>query len=210
MTRTAWLGIATLLAALLGALAASAGLFWTPPGAAAFNEAFPLYVAMIPTSTAGLALALWGLGKIATPRFLPAFLIGCGVVTGLAWSFLLWLEMTSGAFPPETCCTARTTYAIDLGVIAPGCIAAGLTLWRGARWGPWLALPLLSIAVLLLPMMVLQTVMQLRARVALGPEAAAPFIGFTLVSGGTAWFLRALLREARNPEKSIQTGRGTP
>jgi hypothetical protein len=104
-------------------------------GAVAFNEAFPLYVAMIPVSTAGLVMALRGLGDVATPRFLPSFLIGCGVVTSLVWSLLLWIEMTSGAYPPATYYTARATYAIDLGVIAPGCAAAGAALWRSARWG---------------------------------------------------------------------------
>lgn len=178
-------------------------------GAVAFNEVFPLYVAMIPVSTAGLALALSGIGDTGTPRFLPAFLIGCGALTGLAWTLLLWLEMATGAYPPATYYTVRTTYAIDLGVIAPGCIAAGVALWRATRWGLTLSLPLLSIAALLLPMMVLQTIMQLRAGVAFGPEAAAPFVGFLLVSGGAVWFLRSLVRgaHAAAPDRSAREHR---
>ncbi len=147
---------------------------------------------------------------MGTARFLPALLIGCGAVTGRAWTLLLWLEMANGAYPPATYHTVRTTCAIDLGVIAPGRVTAGVALWHGARWGLAHALSLLSIAAVLLPTIVLQTVMQLRAGVAFGPEAAAPFIGFMLVSGGAAWFLRALVRGAEDPTLKRQTGNGTP
>ncbi len=268
MSSLAWLRIVTLVATALGAIAAAAGLFWTPPGdmpaapelygqglyrrdtpftaggaqgadllsllgvapaalwallrlptrsarlvvaashawwlylggslalgAVAFNEAFPLYVAMMPVSTVGLALALRDLGKRPPPRLLAGFLIGCGLVTGLAWTLLLWLEMAAGAYPPEAYYTVRTTYAIDLGIIAPGCLAAGVALLKSWRWGLALAVPLLAIAALLLPMMALQTAMQLRAGVAFGPEAAAPFLGFLLVSSGAIYFLWRLARK---------------
>lgn len=163
-------------------------------GAIAFNEAYPLYVALMPLSAWALILSLQGLTLERTPRGLPAFLVGAGVITGLAWSVLLWIEMTSAAFPPETYYTVRTTYAADLGLIAPGCVAAGIGMTRGQAWGTWLGLPLLWLAALLLPMMVLQTIMQLRAGVAFGPEAGAPFVGFGLVSGGAIWFLMHLRR----------------
>lgn len=158
-------------------------------GAVAFNELFPVYVLLMPVSAAGLALSLHGLALPRPPRALSPFLIACGAVTGSVWSLLLGLEMSDGAFPPESYYTVRTTYAMDLGLIAPGCIAAGLALSRGWRWGVILALPLLSIAALLLPMMTLQTLMQIGAGVVFGPEAAVPFVGFALVSGGAAWFL---------------------
>lgn len=158
-------------------------------GAIAFNEAFPLYVALMPLSLWTLVLSLGGLRLEWPPRGLPAFLIGAGVVTGLAWGLLLSIEMTTGTFPPETYYTVRTTYAADLGLIAPGCVAAGIGIARGRIWGARLGLPLLTFAALLLPMMVSQTIMQLRAGVSFGPEAAAPFLGFGLVSGGAIWFL---------------------
>lgn len=163
-------------------------------GAIAFNEAFPLYVALMPLSLCALIVALQGLTLRHPPRGLPAFLIGAGVVTGLAWAVLLWIEITTGAFPPDTYYTVRTTYAADLGLIAPGCIAAGIGIARGRGWGTQLGLPLLWLAALLLPMMVLQTLMQLRADVTFGPEAAAPFVGFGLISGGAIWFLLHLPR----------------
>ena len=158
-------------------------------GAVAFNEAFPLYVALMPVSLAGLTLSLARLPYLPTPRWLPAFLVGCGIVTGLVWALLLFFEMAGGEYPPASYYTSRTTYALDLGLIAPGCIAAGLGLHRGRRRAQWLAVPLLCFAGLLLPMMALQTLMQLRAGVSFGPEAVAPFAGFGLVSGGAAWFL---------------------
>lgn len=172
-------------------------------GAIAFNEAFPLYVLMTPLSALGLVLSLRGADWAATPRWLPAFLLACGLVTGAAWSLLLWLEMAAGAYPPLTYYTARTTYALDLGLIAPGCIAAAVGLWRDQSWGMALAVPLLAIAALLLPMMLAQTIMQLRAGVAFGPEAAAPLIGFSLLSAGAVYFLWRLAR--RTPASGAST-----
>lgn len=163
-------------------------------GSVAFNEAFPLYVLMMPLPAVGLVLTLRDIDLAATPRWLPAFLLACGLVTGLAWALLLWLEMAAGAYPPRGYYTVRTTYALDLGLIAPGCVAAAVGLWRGRSWATALAIPLLSIAALLLPMMLAQTAMQLRAGVAFGPEAAAPLVGFSVVSAGAAWFLWALAR----------------
>ena len=163
-------------------------------GAVAFNEMFPIYVALIPVAVAALMLSLNGLSLSLLPRGLPFFLIACGLVTGMAWSVLLWMEMQGGTFPPQSYYTVRTTYALDLGIIALGCMAAGLALLQGLRWGAGLALSLLSIAALLLPMMVLQTIMQLRAGVSFGPEAAAPFVGFSLISAGAIWFLVRLAR----------------
>jgi hypothetical protein len=171
-------------------------------GAIAFNEAFPLYVTLMPLSLWALVLSLQDLRLEAPLRGLPTFLIGAGVVTGLAWGLLLWIEMTTGAFPPESNYTVRTTYAADLGLIAPGCVAAGIGIARGHEWGARLGLPLLTFAALLLPMMISQTIMQLRAGVSFGPEAAAPFLGFGLISGGAIWFLAGILRQLRLPEAS--------
>ena len=38
-------------------------------------------------------------------------------------------------------------------------------------------------------MMIAQTIMQLRLGVEFGPEAAAPMLGFSLISAGAAYFL---------------------
>lgn len=162
-------------------------------GAIAFNEAFPAYVLMTPLSAFGLLALLRGLDPPGAPRWLPAFLLACGLVTGAAWSLLLWIEMAAGDFPPASYYTARTTYALDLGLIAPGCVAAAVGLWGRRPWAMALSVPLLAIAALLLPMMLAQTVMQLRAGVAFGPEAAAPLLGFSAVSAGAAYFLWRLI-----------------
>lgn len=166
-------------------------------GAIAFNEAFVLYVALMPLSLWALLLAMRTLRFETVPRGLPSYLIAAGLVTGLAWGILLWLEMTSGAFPPEAYYTVRTTYAADLGLIAPGCIAAGLGIARHQPWATRLGLPLLALAALLLPMMAAQTAMQLTVGVAFGSEAAAPFLGFGLISLGAAVYLVGAPRHLR-------------
>ena len=163
-------------------------------GAVAFNELFPVYVAMLPVCGVGLALALQKVDQAGAPRFLAPFLFFSGIVTIGAWALLLWIEMATGQFPPHTYYTVRTTYAIDLGLIAPGCFAASVAVWRGWAWWPVLALPLLGIEATLLPMMTLQTIMQLQAGVVFGPEAAAPFLGFGLLSLASVWFLWRMAR----------------
>lgn len=165
-------------------------------GAVAFNELFPVYVGMLPICSIGLALALDRIDHVEAPRLLAPFLLFSGIITISAWSFLLWAEMASGQFPPITYYTVRTTYAIDLGFIAPGCLAAGIAVWKGwAKW-PVLAIPLLGVSATLLPMMALQTAMQVRAGVSFGPEAAAPLVGFGLLSPAAIWFLWRMSRDA--------------
>jgi hypothetical protein len=170
-------------------------------GAVAFNEAFPLYTALFPLAMVGLALCLRRLGLPYCPRALPAFLAACGIVTGAVWALLLGAEMRSGSFPPDSYYTVRTTFALDLGIVAPGCLASALALHKRWRWGMPLGLPLLSIAALLLPMMIAQTMMQLRAGVVFGPGAAAPLIGFGLLSGGALFFLWRVTRPGTGATK---------
>jgi hypothetical protein len=172
-------------------------------GAVAFNEAFPLYILMMPLSALGLSLVLQAVDLATVPPRLSAFLLFCGLGTLAVWSLLLWFEMAAGAYPPAGYYTSRTTYALDLSVIAPACIAAALGTRQGQPWGMALAVPMLAIAALLLPMMVAQTVMQLRADVALGPEAAAPLFGFAMLSAGAAYFLWRLARPR------LDTGHGS-
>ncbi len=165
-------------------------------GAVAFNELFPVYVGLIPVSIVGLALTLNRIGQVGTPRFLAAFLCVSGVVTIGTWTFLLWVELATNQFPPTTYYTVRTTYAIDLGLIAPGCFAASIAVWK--RWLSWpiLAIPLLGLEATLLPMMVLQTLMQVKVGVVFGLEAAAPLLGFGLISIVAFWFLGLIARQA--------------
>jgi len=163
-------------------------------GSVAFNEALPVYIAMLPVSLIGLATALPRLRIPNAPCLLALFLVFCGVTTAGAWTFLLWIEMAAGQFPPTTYYTVRTTYALDLGLIAPGCVAAGLAVWKRWAFWPYLSVPLLGVCATLLPMMALQTVMQISAGVTFGPEAIAPFLGFGLISPMAAWFLWRMAR----------------
>ncbi len=164
-------------------------------GAVAFNEMLPAYIAMLPVSILGVALALNGMERADAPDFLAPFLVVCGAMTAAAWVFLLWVEISADQFPPTTYYTVRTTYALDLGLIAPGCVAAGIA--AGSRWAWWpiLAIPLLGVCAALLPMMALQTAMQLQAGVTFGPEAAAPLVGFGVISPVAAWFLWMIARQ---------------
>ncbi len=165
-------------------------------GAVAFNEAFPLYVAAMPLSGWGLILAAQRVDGLRPPRGLAAFLAASGVVTAAVWVFLLVGEMVGGLSMAARS-SGRTTYALDLGVVAPVCLAAAWAVHDGRAWAMRMAVPLLGLAALLLPMMAAQTAMQLRAGAVFDSGAVAPFLGFGVVSVLAIVFLRRAVRGSR-------------
>lgn len=153
-------------------------------------------------AVAGAAIAC---GLLAAPRVarlapsagLGAFLAASGIVTAAVRSPLLGQELPAGiARAPYA---VRTTSALDLGLIAPLCLAAARGVGAGAGWAMRLVVPLPGLEALLLPLMAAQTAMQLRPDMTFGREAAAPFLGFGFLSGPTVLFLRRAPR-APHPE----------
>jgi hypothetical protein len=90
------------------------------------------------------------------------------------------------------------TYAIDLGIIMPAAITAGLLLLRHRAEGYVIACGLLVLEVLLAPLIMLQTASQLRAGEEFSTaEVVGPIGGFVVLAAGASVALFWIRRAAR-------------
>ena len=91
-------------------------------------------------------------------------MLGGGLVTATVWLGPLIISGLTGT-PPELLDhqTTMVTDALDLGVITPATLVAAYLLHRRRAQGYLVAFPLLVLMTFLLPMIVAQTVFQLRA-----------------------------------------------
>jgi hypothetical protein len=156
------LAVATpvLLVALVGAIRGSrrAQLVWIGTLAyavynyayyvfgSAFNDIFLLHVALFGASVFALGLALASLdaGGIAaafsarTPaRWIGGFLLATGAALGGAWGWLSLRFAITGKLPGGVYPAAaiHLVYTLDLALLAPSLVLAGVLLWRRAAWG---------------------------------------------------------------------------
>jgi hypothetical protein len=91
--------------------------------------------------------------------------------------------------------TTLVTVAVDSAVIAPAAVVAGLLIWRRHASGYIAAVPLLVLEALLAPLVLAQTISQLRAGVDLAPaEIIGPLAGFAILALAAASVLWAILR----------------
>jgi len=193
-------------------------------GTVVYNELFLLYVAIMASAGLAFALALARAGRAlpelpaALPtRTLALFLVVSGLVTAVVWLLPLVGAIRAGTPPPYMAhYTARVTDALDIGVILPACLAAGLLLWRRAPAGLLIAVPLLSLEALLLPMIGMQSMRQIQLGLSFTPgELIGPIGGFVLVSGLATLLLlrtiRALAAPGLGPPHRPRAGhRATP
>lgn len=170
--------------------------------ATAFNELFLLYVALLGTSFWAFTLLLGSL--LANPpalreplprRGAGTFLIVAGVVTAVIWVEAPLSSLMTGSAPAELgTYTTLFTHALDMAIIAPAVVLAGLLLMRGDHRGVVLAIPLLCLLVALLPVMAAQTWAQLAAGITFSPGQVVGIIGgFGVLALAGAAVLRRLL-----------------
>ncbi|HVZ39450.1 MAG TPA: hypothetical protein VHI13_09245 [Candidatus Kapabacteria bacterium] len=115
----------------------------------AFNPFFLVYVAIFALSSVAFLVNLGeidvaGLPAAVTPHFprrtFIAYSLGMGVMIALLWLRLTVSIMAAGRFPAEIAgMNTLQTQAMDLGMIVPLTISAGLLLWRRRPWGYMLA-----------------------------------------------------------------------
>lgn len=209
-----------LLAAAFGALAyvyASMALM------AAFNPFFLVYVAILSTSLFGLVLTLRTLedhdAATLERRPLPyrsggVFMLTSGAVTVAVWLLPLLTAQLAGN-PPDHLDhnTTMVTDALDLAVITPGAIIAGVLLLRRRPLGVIVAMPLLGIIVLLLPLIVGGTISQLAAGIEFTPaEIVGPIAGFGLLAVAGTTLLTVIVHRAADPlgDRQVLPGRPRP
>ncbi len=178
-------------------------------GTVAYNRLFPMYVVLFSTSLFAIATLQATLNRAAVaarlgtaPRRGPAaFLIVSGLVTLLVWGVPVVSAAVGGA-PTDHLDSYGTdvTYALDLGIITPTAVLAGVLILRRAASGYLLALSLLVLEAMLAPLITAQTISQLSAGIVFTPaEIAGPMGGFVAIAATATWFLIRLLRHFGDP-----------
>lgn len=172
----------------------------------AFNPLFLLYVATFALSGVALLITI---GRIDVAR-LPEHLserFPRKLFVGFSFTFagalvLLWLAriipiMISGTFPPELAgLTTLETQAIDLGMLVPLAISAGVLLHRGAPWGYLLSGLVLMFGVMMFISIPVWIVVPLLRQGEMNLVESAPFLILSIVGMALAWiFLRSVREE---------------
>jgi hypothetical protein len=135
------------------------------------------------------------------PRRGPAALmLASGVVTAGVWAAPLVTAVRRGGVPERLdSYSTPVTQALDLAVITPAALLAGVRILRRDPLGYLIASSLLVVEVLLAPLIAAQTAGQLAAGVRFPPgQVAGPiagFLGLALAAGRTfAGVLRSVAR----------------
>lgn len=116
----------------------------------AFNDVFLIHVAAMSASTGGLVLlgssidatrAARGVAGGTRARVVAVFTTFVGVALLGAWGtisarFAVTGDLPANVMPPSA---VHLVYALDMGVLAPMFVLAGVLLWRRVPWGAVLA-----------------------------------------------------------------------
>jgi len=112
---------------------------------AAFNDAFILHIAILSASIFALACALpqldlravvWALRDAIAVRTIGVFLALVGVLQGGLWAFLLIRNIATGELIADVPVAGQhLVFALDLGLLAPSLVLAGILLFRHTPFG---------------------------------------------------------------------------
>ncbi len=176
---------------------------------AAYNSLFLVYLALFSISLFGLIVCLSSFDVPALPshfceglptRGIGVYLIVSGVILLCIWFFLSILPaMLAGKAPSEVSLySTLVTFAVDMGVVAPGLIVSGWLLLRRAPLGYLLASTLLVFTVLLGTQLAVMGIVQFTA----GLIGVGQFIGmvvsFIILTLFAIWFTIALFRNLKD------------
>jgi hypothetical protein len=174
---------------------------------AAYNDVFLVYVATFSASLFALVLA-FGASEGAIPPSvdLPrggpgTLLIVSGVGTLLIWLQPVVAARMAGAVPPHLdIYTTPVTVALDVAIVAPCAIVAGVLILRRNATGYRMAFPLFGIIAFLMPVIPLATWLQAREGVLFTTgEIVGPVVSFILMGALSVWAAVAVLRALRRP-----------
>jgi len=172
---------------------------------AAYNRLFLLYIIIFSASLFAFvqAFASVDLDLIASriPSELPIrglaiFMFVAGLITLFVWGAPLVTALISGGAPERMdSYTTMVTYALDLAVITPATFLCAILVLRGEPLGYAIAVPLLTLIILLAPQIILSTVFQRSAGVPFTTgEMVGPVAGFVILGLLASWLLVAILR----------------
>lgn len=174
-------------------------------GAIAYNELFLLYVVLFSAALYAFVLVFAAFSAQdparlflpGTPRRGPAVLMFAStMVLVVVWGIPLVSAALTGATPAGLGpYSTEFTEALDLAVIAPATVWAGVLILRQDPRGYLIAVSLLVLEVLLAPLIIAQTVLQLRAGVIFTlPEIIGPILGFVVLAVASIAVLVVILR----------------
>lgn len=175
---------------------------------AAYNRLFLLYIIIFSTSFFAFiqAFASVDLDLIASriPSELPTrglaiFMFAAGLITLFVWGAPLVTALISGG-PPERMdsYTTMVTYALDLAIITPATFLCAILVLRGEPLGYVIAVPLLTLIILLAPQIILSTVFQRSAGVPFSTgEMVGPVAGFVILGVLASWLFITILKGVR-------------
>lgn len=176
--------------------------------AAAFNDFFLIYVAIMSASIFGLILLILSIGQEDVGAQMGSelpykagaiFMVASGVVTLVVWLIPLLAEQFQGLAPGLLDHnTTMVTHALDLAFITPGAFVCGAMLTKRRPLGFVLSMPLLGTIVMLLPLIIGGTISQIEAGIDFTPaEIIGPIAGFALLGISGTVLLIAVLRRVQ-------------
>ena len=180
-------------------------------GAVAYNDMFLVYVAYFSASLFAFVVTFASLANarrhvIDLPRRGPGvFMLISGVMVLLIWLMDPIGGLLAGG-PPRglESYTTLFTHALDMAVIAPAAVAAGVMILKRKWMGYVTAFSLLILEAMLMPIITLGTIFQVELGVAFTPaEVVGPIAGFSLLAVAAIWMIVAVLREMS--EKAMRT-----
>lgn len=164
---------------------------------AAYNDLFLLYIAYFSASFFAFIFALKSVdlntlsGSISpkVPRkgiAILMFLSGAALL--FAWLGDILTPFITGSLPKIASYTTEITYALDLGIITPVCLLAGIQTLRREPAGYLLSPIMMILLIIVGVLMIFQTVFQLSAGVALTPgEIIGKSASFSLLALFALW-----------------------
>jgi hypothetical protein len=175
----------------------------------AYNNLYLVYLGLFSASFFAFILAFTDFDLPSlTARFSPRlplrglaiFMFVVGVGVAFIWLSDVLNALTTNGVPQALGShIALVTYTLDVGIIAPACLLAGILLLRRAPLG-YLLTGILTLMLALIGAMVIgQTVMQLNLGVELSPGEMIGKVGTWVIMGGIAvWLSIAFLRSLSN------------
>jgi hypothetical protein len=178
--------------------------------ATAYNNLFLVYIALFSASFFAFALALTAIDLEALPTRVSPRLPRGGMavsmfVAGLGTAFI-WLSDAVSALienrAPDALGphTTVVTYTLDVGIIVPAALLAGILLLRRAPLG-YLLSGVLTLMLALVGVMVIgQTVLQVSAGIQFSPgELIGKVVSWIILGGIAVWLSIAFLRSLAEP-----------
>lgn len=179
----------------------------------AYNKLYLVYLALFSASFFAfiLSLTMFDLSNLPAHisqrlprRGMAVFMFVAGLGTAFIWLSDVVNSLGTNRVPEALGVNiSLITYTIDVGIIAPACLLAGVQLLRRVPLG-YLLTGILTIMLALIGAMVIgQTIMQLKIGVELSPGQLVGMVGTWVVMGGIAvWLSFSFLRNLSNAETS--------